>query len=131
MVYGHANDRNIEETLDDTRRHAEQGYHAIRLQSGVPGPAAPYGVAKAGHRYEPADGSLPSESLWSTSKYLRSVPDLFEAGREALGWDVHLLQDIHHRLTPIEAARLGQDLDPYRPFWPEDPPPLRTRRHSG
>ena len=37
-----------------------------------------------------------------------------------LGWDVHLLHDVHHRLTPIEAARLGKDLEPYRLFWLED-----------
>ena len=58
--------------------------------------------------------------LWSTEKYMRSVPELFAAAREALGWDVHLLHDVHHRLTPIEAARLGKDLEPYRLFWLED-----------
>ena len=25
----------------------------------------------------------------------------------------HLLHDVHHRLTPIEAARLGKSLEPY------------------
>jgi mannonate dehydratase len=54
---------------------------------------------------------------------MRIVPDLFAAAREALGWDVHLLHDLHHRLTPIEAARVGKDLEPYRPFWIEDPTP--------
>jgi mannonate dehydratase len=127
MVYGHANGRDIDETLDDARRHVEEGYLAVRLQSGVPGLASTYGVAKHGQRYEPADGALPSESLWSTSKYLRSVVPLFEAGREALGWDVHLLHDIHHRLTPIEAGRLGRDLEPYRPFWLEDPTPAENQ----
>src|SRR3954465_7382267 len=29
MVYGHANVRDIEETLDDARRHVEEGYKAI------------------------------------------------------------------------------------------------------
>jgi mannonate dehydratase len=127
MVYGHANGRDIAETLEDAHRHVEQGYKAVRLQSGVPGLAATYGVAKHRQRYEPADAPLPSESLWSTAKYLRSVPDLFEAGRDALGWDVHLLHDIHHRLTPIEAGRLGRDLEPYRPFWLEDPTPAENQ----
>ncbi len=127
MVYGHANGRDIEETLDDARRHVEQGYKAIRLQSGVPGLAATYGVAKNGRRYEPADAALPTESLWSTEKYMRSVPALFEAGRAALGWDVHLLHDIHHRLTPIEAGRLGKDMEPFRPFWLEDATPAENQ----
>jgi mannonate dehydratase len=73
--------------------------------------------------YEPADADLPTENVWSSAKYMRIVPDLFAAAREALGWDVHLLHDLHHRLTPIEAARVGKDLEPYRPFWIEDPTP--------
>jgi mannonate dehydratase len=36
------------------------------------------------------------------------------------GDDVHLLHDAHHRLTPIEAARLGKSLEPYHLFWLED-----------
>jgi len=120
MVYGHANGETIEETLENARHYAAQGYKAIRLQSGVPGLPSTYGVSKDRYFYEPADADLPSENVWSTEKYLRSVPPLFEAARDVVGWDVHLLHDIHHRLTPIEAGRLGKDLEPYRPFWLED-----------
>jgi mannonate dehydratase len=127
MVYGHANGTTIEETIERAIAHSEQGYRAIRLQSGVPGLAATYGVGKAGQRYEPADAALPSESLWSTEKYMRSVAPLFEKARDALGWDVHLLHDIHHRLTPVEAGRLGKELEPYRPFWLEDPTPAENQ----
>jgi L-alanine-DL-glutamate epimerase-like enolase superfamily enzyme len=31
-----------------------------------------------------------------------------------------LRHDVHHRLTPIEAARLGKSLEPYHLFWLED-----------
>lgn len=127
MVYGHANGRDVAETLDNARHYAELGYKAIRLQSGVPGLASTYGVSKDRYFYEPADADLPTENLWSTSKYLRSVPPLFEAAREALGWDVHLLHDVHHRLTPIEAARLGKDLEPYRLYWMEDATPAENQ----
>ncbi|MFE4643790.1 enolase C-terminal domain-like protein, partial [Streptomyces sp. NPDC056730] len=48
-----------------------------------------------------------------------------------------LLHDAHHRLTPIQAARLGKDLEPYRPFWLEDCTPAENqealrlvRRHT-
>jgi mannonate dehydratase len=120
MVYGHANGRDVDETIANALHYKEQGYKAIRLQSGVPGLASTYGVSKDRYFYEPADADLPTENLWSSEKYLRSVPALFEKAREALGWDVHLLHDIHHRLTPIEAGRLGKDLEPWRPFWLED-----------
>jgi mannonate dehydratase len=120
MVYGHANGVSIEDTVEAATRYKELGYKAIRLQSGVPGLASTYGVSKDRLFYEPADAELPTESLWSTEKYMRVVPELFAAARERLGWDVHLLHDVHHRLTPIEAGRLGKDLEPYRPFWMED-----------
>lgn len=127
MVYAHANGTTIEDTIAVARAEQAKGYKAIRLQCGVPGLASTYGVAKHGARYEPADADLPSESVWSTEKYLRVVPELFKAAREAMGWDVHLLHDIHHRLTPIEAGRLGKALEPYNLFWIEDPTPAENQ----
>ncbi len=127
MVYAHANGTTIEDTIAVAKAEQAKGYKAIRLQCGVPGLASTYGVAKHGARYEPADAELPSESVWSTEKYLRVVPELFKAAREAMGWDVHLLHDIHHRLTPIEAGRLGKALEPYNLFWIEDPTPAENQ----
>lgn len=126
MVYGHANGTTIEDTIDAARHYQAQGYKAIRLQCGVPGMPSTYGVSKDRYFYEPADADLPTENVWNTSKYLLVVPELFQAARDALGWDVHLLHDIHHRLTPIEAGRLGKDLEPYRPFWLEDATPAEN-----
>ena len=120
MVYGHANGKTIEETVAEAARYKEEGYKAIRLQSGIPGLASTYGVSKDKKYYEPADADLPTENAWSTVKYMRTVPELFAAAREVLGWDMHLLHDVHHRLTPIEAGRLGRDLEPYKLFWMED-----------
>ncbi|MFL6759963.1 D-mannonate dehydratase ManD [Sphingomonas sp.] len=127
MVYGHANGADIDATIDSARDYQQQGYRAIRLQSGVPGLASAYGVSKDKYFYEPADGDLPRENQWSTERYLRSVPELFERARGVLGNDVHLLHDAHHRLSPIEAGRLGRDLEPYRPFWLEDPTPAENQ----
>jgi len=119
-VYGHANGETVQETIAEAQRYVGLGYTAVRLQSGVPGLASTYGVSRDKMFYEPADGALPVENHWSTRKYLASTPGLFEAARAALGWDIDLLHDTHHRLTPIEAARLGKDLEPYRLFWLED-----------
>ena len=131
MVYAHANGRDVQETVDEVLRHAELGYQAIRAQSGVPGLNKVYGVAydaKAdGKPYEPATQGLPTEQDWDTAKYLRLTPQLFDAVRAAIGWDHHLLHDVHHRLSPIEAARLGKDLEPYRLFWMEDPTPAENQ----
>ena len=129
MVYGHANGVTIDETINNALAYKEMGYKAIRLQSGVPGLKSTYGVSKDKLFYEPADAELPSENLWSTEKYLHSVPPLFARAREVLGWEVHLLHDVHHRLTPIEAGRLGKDLEPYRLFWMEDATPAENQEN--
>ncbi|MBP2161130.1 MULTISPECIES: D-mannonate dehydratase ManD [Asticcacaulis] len=120
MVYGHANGTTIQDTVEVAQSYKEMGYKAIRLQCGVPGLSSTYGVSKDKMFYEPADADLPTENVWSTEAYMRVVPELFKAARAALGEQVHLLHDVHHRLTPIEAGRLGRDLEPYRPFWMED-----------
>ena len=131
LVYTHANGADIAEALDSVRKHMAEGYLAVRAQAGVPGIASSYGVPKAGKPYEPAErdtvGGLPSESLWSTERYLNFAPTLFEKLRVELGPDVHLLHDVHHRLTPIEAARLGKSLEPYHLFWMEDPTPAELQ----
>jgi len=130
LVYAHANGTDIGETVEDVARHIELGYLAVRAQSGVPGLDSTYGVPKGGHPYEPAEKGLrPKESSWSTEKYLRHVPRLFAKLREECGEDVHLLHDCHHRLTPIEAARLGKDLEPFRLFWLEDPTPAELQEN--
>ncbi|HZM53164.1 MAG TPA: D-mannonate dehydratase ManD [Vicinamibacteria bacterium] len=127
MVYGHANGKDLEDTVAAVAHHASMGYKAIRAQSGIPGLASTYGVAKDGKPYEPAEPGLPPENVWSTEKYLEFVPTLFARLRQEFGPAVHLLHDVHHRLTPIEAGRLGRALEPHHLFWMEDPVPAELQ----
>ncbi|WP_406311821.1 D-galactonate dehydratase family protein [Streptosporangium sp. NBC_01639] len=126
-VYGHANGETIPEVLDEVAKYVDLGYRAVRVQCGVPGLDATYGVSKDKMFYEPADAKLPSEAVWSTERYLRVVPELFAAVRDRFGYDLHVLHDIHHRLTPIEAGRLGSRLEEYAPYWLEDPVPAELQ----
>lgn len=137
MVYGHANGKDIAEAVDEVGRYLALGYRAVRAQCGIPGLASTYGVSCDKMYYEPADAALPTENLWSTERYLDHVPKLFESLRARYGGAVHLLHDAHHRLTPIEAARLGKSLEPMRLFWLEDAVPAENqdnfrliRRHT-
>jgi mannonate dehydratase len=137
LVYGHASGESVDETVAAAASYVARGYKAVRAQAGVPGLAGTYGVGKKGTHYEPAEPGLPAESAWSSERYLRSVPPLFARLRDELGPDQHLLHDAHHRLTPIEAGRLGRDLEPYRLFWLEDAVPAElqegfrlVRRHT-
>jgi mannonate dehydratase len=127
MVYGHASGDTIDAAVKSTADYVQRGYRAVRVQTSVPGVQGTYGIAKGSH-YEPAvRGAAPEQAVWDTAPYLEVVPRLFKALRDALGPQVHLLHDVHHRLTPIEAARLGRALEPYHLFWLEDPTPAENQ----
>jgi mannonate dehydratase len=128
MVYKHVGGLDINEVVEGVVALREKGLDAIRAQVSIPGLPPIYGTGPstdqaAGGMIKP----MPTEEVWSTQKYLPLVPKLFEKVRDAVGWDVHLLHDVHHRLTPIEAARLGKDLEPYRLFWLEDAIPAELQ----
>ncbi|MEU5668004.1 D-mannonate dehydratase ManD [Streptomyces longwoodensis] len=146
LAYGHASGRDVPELLDSVRAHLEQGFRAVRVQTGIPGFDSVYGVAasRAGggerYDYEPARRAVgpvprPAVETWDTRAYLRHLPTVFEAVRAEFGPELPLLHDGHHRMTPIQAARLGKDLEPYDLFWLEDATPaedqaaLRLIRH--
>ncbi|MCZ2402443.1 D-galactonate dehydratase family protein [Paenarthrobacter sp. Z7-10] len=134
QTYGHASGRDIPELFDSIRQHLEEGYKSIRVQTSVPGIKALYGVAAqaqaTGERYdyEPAGrGPQPAEEDWDTRAYLRHVPTVFEAVRNEFGPEIPLLHDGHHRMTPIQAAKLGKSLEPYDLFWLEDCTPAENQ----
>jgi mannonate dehydratase len=127
MVYGHANGTDLEDAVKAVAHYRDLGYKAIRVQSGIPGLASTYGVGRGKLFYEPAEKGLPPENAWSTEAYMEFVPKLFERVRKEFGPELHLLHDVHHRLTPIEAARVGKSLEPYRLFWLEDPVPAELQ----
>jgi mannonate dehydratase len=137
MAYGHASGKELPELFDSIRKYLALGYRAIRVQTGVPGLHAIYGIASQeglpgneGRRYdyEPAQrGALPAQEDWDTRAYLRHVPGVFEAVRAEFGAELPLLHDAHHRMTPIQAAKLGRALEPYDLFWLEDCTPAENQ----
>jgi len=127
LVYGHASGEDLEKTLGAFGHFLNLGYKAVRAQSGIPGLKSTYGIGRGGLAYEPAEKNVPPENQWSTEHYLRFVPQLFARLRNEFGPEVHMLHDAHHRLTPIEAARLGKELEPFHLFWLEDPTPAELQ----
>jgi mannonate dehydratase len=143
LAYGHASGADIPSLFESIDEHLQLGYHAIRIQTGVPGLGSVYGVASGGgsgprYDYEPARRTaLPIEESWDTRAYLRHVPAVFEAVRNKVGPELPLLHDVHHRLTPIQAAKLGKSLEQFDLFWMEDCTPAENqealrlvRRHT-
>jgi mannonate dehydratase len=141
LVYGHASGAELPELFDSIREHQEEGYRAIRIQTGIPGLPSVYGVASSANAatgadegtdvrydYEPARrNDVPVEETWDTRAYLRHIPGVFEAVRSEFGAELPLLHDAHHRLTPIQAAKLGKSLEPYDLFWLEDVTPAENQ----
>jgi mannonate dehydratase len=120
MVYAHANGVDLDLALESVAHELDNGFRAIRVQSGIPGLDHTYGVAEKGEKYEPAGKGLQKVDYWDTHKYLNWTPKLFSKVREHFGEDLLLLHDVHHRLTPIEAGRLGKELEPFHLYWMED-----------
>ncbi|MBN7793896.1 D-galactonate dehydratase family protein [Microbacterium esteraromaticum] len=137
LAYGHASGSDLPSLFDSVREHLALGYRAIRIQTGVPGLNAIYGIASQSNttgggseRYdhEPARrGARPVEEDWDTRAYLRHLPGVFEAVRNEFGPELPLLHDGHHRMTPLQAAKLGKELEPYDLFWLEDCTPAENQ----
>ena len=47
--------------------------------------------------------------------------DRVRAVREAVGPDVDILVEVHRRLAPMHAVRVARAMEPYAPFWFEEP----------
>lgn len=129
LTYTHATGWDLPELLDSIDKRREQGFRAVRAQSGVPGLSKVYGVTKGAASYEPAGrGAGPAEEDWDTSAYLRHAPKILSAVREHVGPELKLLHDVHHRLNPTEAARLARSLEDVDLFWLEDVTPAENQR---
>jgi len=141
LAYGHASGQDLPELFDSIQQHLDEGYRAIRVQTGIPGLPSVYGVASSANAaagtgagtdsrydYEPARRSdLPVQETWDTRAYLRHVPTVFKAVRSEFGPELPLLHDGHHRMTPIQAAQLGKSLEPYDLWWLEDCTPAANQ----
>lgn len=121
-VYGHANGESIEDCMQHLSKFIKQGFTAVRLQCALPDAKSTYGTLGDKKDYYELQSSrpLPPEQEWNTTKYLNFIPRLFKEARDRFGMEVELLHDVHSRLTPIEAAKLAKDLEPYRLLFLED-----------
>ena len=63
------------------------------------------------------------QGIFTTAQSERNALATVAAVREAVGDDVELLVEVHGRLTPAEAIRIGEGLEEYRPFFYEEPVP--------
>jgi mannonate dehydratase len=133
LCYTHAMGWDLPAVIDSVDEKIARGFIAIRAQSGLAGLDTVYGVHKptvgaSGHSYEPAGRGLrPQEEIWDTDAYLRQIPEILAGVRDHVGPELKLLHDAHHRLKPIQAARLAKSLEPVNLFWLEDVTPAENQ----
>ncbi len=102
-VYGHVFGRTTEDLVQACRAAKEKGFTAV-------GHLSPFGD-------EPRDVPY----FRAHARKMGDAIDAVGRCREAVGSDVDLCVEIHRRLTPAEAVVLARGIEPYHPFFYEDP----------
>jgi galactonate dehydratase len=98
VCYPHTGGRTPEELVERCTALREEGWKFVRFSPDI----------HPGNRFEPAEA-------------IRDSVAKFEAVRKALGDTVEICFDIHTRLDPADAIQLCRAVEPYRPFFMEDP----------
>ena len=115
--YAHASGRSVDELAESVERYKAEGFRHIRIQLG--GYGSPQLSRKA--NYRAAGFGAADDEHMDAGPYVRSVPGMFESIRKKCGEEVELLHDIHERIPPVDAVNLIKRLEPYRPYFIEDP----------
>jgi mannonate dehydratase len=131
-LYAHTSGRDYREVEDRVRAAMERGYRHVRVQLAIPG-LATYGARPAGDAEPPPEpvaiGPTNPKAVWEPGRYVREIPKLFEHLRSKVGNEVELLHDVHERISPSQAVQLCKDLEPYHPYFIEDPLPPEQNEH--
>jgi mannonate dehydratase len=115
--YGHASGRDLVQLGESVQRLVDRGFRHIRIQLG--GYGSPHLSDAADFRT--AGFGRASDELMQPEPYVRATAEMFERMRARFGPELELLHDIHERIHPLDALRLLKAVEPYRPFFIEDP----------
>ena len=125
LTYRSTGGRTFKEVEDGVRALMEQGYRVIKIQVADPTLKSGYAVPSTKEQ-EAADEEafrrgVPPRQIWEPDGYVRLLPRLLDHLRTELGDRIHLLHDVHERITPSQALQLAKDVEPYKLFYFEDP----------
>ena len=115
--YGHASGKSPEEVADSVLKFMDRGFRHVRIQLGG------YGSTHLAEDpdFKKAGFGMPEDNYMDQNLYLKMVPRMFETVRKRCGEDVELLHDVHERVEPLDAIRMIEKLEEFRPFFIEDP----------
>ena len=115
MVYGHANGNAIEETVERALEYPSKATRRSGCRAAFPASPRPTACPRTDISTSRPMPIFRPRICGRPRNTCAPCPSCSPQRARRSGWDVHLLHDVHHRLTPIEAARLGKDLEPYPP----------------
>jgi mannonate dehydratase len=116
--YAHASGPTPEAIADNVQKFMEQGFRHVRIQQGGYGGV---GTMETQPDFKAAGFGRDRDSFSDQHTYLKRVPKMFEYVRKKCGEDVELLHDMHELVEPIDAINMIKQLEPYHPFYIEDP----------
>ena len=96
-TYPHCGGATIEQLVESARAKVDQGYKFVRFSVSA------------------------EDDVLEPSRAVRHTIRAFEALRTALGDEIEICLDIHTRLDPMDSVVLCRALEPYRPYFLEDP----------
>ncbi len=97
VCYPHVEGQTPEEMAEKSRQLQAEGWKFVR-----------FGLPSDGEILEPAAA-------------VRTAVKQFEAIRNTVGDEMEICIDVHTRLDPPDAVRLCRELEPFRPYFVEDP----------
>ncbi len=116
QVYGDAGGNDGAEMADSVQKAIEKGYKHVRLNySGADLPANPaiQGMPMA---------EFPGQrQLIDPQEAEREIPKIWDHVRKKCGDKIELMQHLHGELPPVTVISLVKRLEPYRPYFFEDP----------
>jgi len=125
LTYTSVSGRDFREVEEGARRMIERGYKVLKVQVRAPGLESGYAVPPSERQRAATEkahqAGVPPVETWEPDAYVRTIPKLFEHLRKTLGEEIELLHDVHERITPSQALWLARALEPFRPFFLEDP----------
>lgn len=104
-AYYHVSGETTEELIDECLKAKSQGYTAV------------------GHLSPFLDEPRNKPYFMTYAQLINEATDRVAKLREAVGDEVDLCLELHRRMKPGEAIAFAQSVEPYRPFFLEDPIP--------
>lgn len=109
-ILGIQNDGQLALAAENIR---SRGLKVIRLRAGLPASNGTFGVKQ--------EQTEPVTEPWEPEEELYRVIDFFIKVRKAVGREVGIIYDLHERFSPDQAIRIMRRLEPYDPYFIEDP----------